>query len=83
MECQYQSSMTETPFLLVHFGRSFSSYEELNFAFSSAYHHQSGEQLEIVNRCLENYLRCFAGTKLKEWLKWLSLTEWWHVLLPR
>ncbi|GJY67895.1 putative mitochondrial protein, partial [Tanacetum coccineum] len=37
----------------------------------------SGGQ-EVVNRCLEGYLRCITGEHLKEWAKWLSLAELWY-----
>ena len=32
----------------------------------------------MVNRCLENYLRCLAGDKPTKWIQWLSLAEWWY-----
>ncbi|KAL4179270.1 hypothetical protein AMTRI_Chr13g86440 [Amborella trichopoda] len=34
------------------------------------------DQIEVVNRCLENYVRCFAGARPKEWAKWLSMAHW-------
>jgi len=45
---------------------------------SSAYHPQTDGQTEIVNKCLETYLRCFVNDKQNKWLQWLHLAEWWY-----
>jgi hypothetical protein len=45
---------------------------------NSSFHPQSNGQTEIVNKCLEGYLRCFASDKQTQWVKWLSLAEWWY-----
>ena len=45
---------------------------------STSYHPQSDDQTEIVNKCLEQYLRCMTSDKPKEWSKWLPLAEWWY-----
>nr|KYP52090.1 Retrotransposable element Tf2 [Cajanus cajan] len=43
--------------------------------YTSAYHPQSDGQTEVVNRCLEDYLRCFVGDKTKQWPRWLAWEE--------
>ncbi|TYJ96446.1 Transposon Tf2-6 polyprotein [Cucumis melo var. makuwa] len=45
---------------------------------SSTYHPQSDGQTEVVNRGVKVYLRCFCNDKPKEWIKWISWTEYWY-----
>ncbi|KAG8485932.1 hypothetical protein CXB51_019279 [Gossypium anomalum] len=42
------------------------------------YHPQTDGQTEVLNRCLENYLRCMTGETLANWFYWLPLAEWWY-----
>jgi hypothetical protein len=35
-------------------------------------------QTEVVNKCLETYLRCFASERQHQWAQWLPLVEWWY-----
>jgi len=44
----------------------------------SSYHPQYDGKTEIVNKCLEGYLRCFGFDKQTQWVKWLPLAEWWY-----
>ncbi|PNX79613.1 hypothetical protein L195_g035599 [Trifolium pratense] len=46
--------------------------------YSSAYHPQSDGQTDMVNRCVETYLRCLTGRQPKQWPKWLSWAEYWY-----
>lgn len=45
---------------------------------SSAYHPQLNGQMERLNRCLENYLRCMTFQHPHKWCSWLLLAEWWY-----
>jgi hypothetical protein len=45
---------------------------------NTTYHPQMNGQTEVVNKCLERYLRCFASENKNQCTQWLPLSEWWY-----
>ena len=50
----------------------------ISMQLSSSYHPQTDGQTEVVNRCVEGYLRCVVGQTPHSWSKWLALAESWY-----
>jgi hypothetical protein len=63
------------PIFTRHFWTKLFSCLGTQLAHSSSYHHQSDGQTEIVNKCLEGYLRFFVSDKQTQWFNWLPLAE--------
>jgi hypothetical protein len=66
------------PIFTSTFWKEFFKLAHTTLCMSSAYHPQSDGQTERVNQCLETYLRCFVHSCPRQWLKWLSLAEFWY-----
>jgi hypothetical protein len=66
------------PIFLSKFWKEMFNMQGVNLLYSSAYHPQTDGQTEIVNKCVENYLRCMTGDNPNQWARWLSLAEWWY-----
>ena len=48
----------------------------IKLRLSSAFHPQTDGQSEVTNRVLGVYLRCLAGDRPKQWLRWLPWAEY-------
>ncbi|GJW06369.1 retrotransposable element Tf2 [Tanacetum coccineum] len=51
---------------------------KVELKMSTAYHPQTDGPTEVVNKCVECYLRCMTGERPKEWVQWLPLAEFWY-----
>ena len=66
------------PTFLSSFWQELFRLQHVKLNMSTAYYSQNDGQTEVVNRYLENYLRCMASDHPKEWSLWLPLAEYWY-----
>jgi hypothetical protein len=64
------------PIFLSHFWQELFRLSGTKLRMSTAYHPQSDGQTEIVNKILQQYLRCFVHNKPKQWGSYLHWAEW-------
>lgn len=63
---------------LSQFWKGLFSLYGTEFLLSSAYHPETDGKTEVVNRCLETYLRCVTSDRSKDWCKYFPMAEWWY-----
>ncbi|GAU45349.1 hypothetical protein TSUD_84720 [Trifolium subterraneum] len=63
------------PLFVSHFWRELFKLQGTQLKMSSAYHPETDGQTEVINRCLESYLRCFASDQPKSWAVWVPWAE--------
>ena len=66
------------PVFLSRFWKEMFNIQGMDLHYSTAYHPQTDGQTEVINKCIEHYLKCMTGDHPHKWAKWLPLAEWWY-----
>lgn len=64
------------PIFLSKFWQQLFRLSGTKLRMSTAYHPQSDGQTEVVNKALQQYLRCFVHNKPSKWGQYLHWAEW-------
>ena len=63
---------------LSEFWKEFWAMQGSKLLYNTTFYPQIDGQTEVVNMCLENYLRCFCSNKPWDWVKWLAWARFWY-----
>lgn len=66
------------PIFISNFWREFFKLSSTQLKMSSAYHPQTDGQSEVVNRCVEQYLRGLVHQQPRKWYSLLPWAEFWY-----
>ena len=66
------------PIFMSKFWQEFFTLSSTHLKMSLAYHPQTDGKTEVVNRCLEQCLRCFAHQWPQKWSSYLAWAEFWY-----
>ncbi|CAH9130821.1 unnamed protein product [Cuscuta epithymum] len=66
------------PIFLSHFWKDLWKLSGTTLRMSSAYHPQTDGQTEVINRCIEQFLRSFVQHRPTQWSDLLPWAEYWY-----